>query len=434
MTDFQTVLSRCESCGAGIAPGALFCTRCGFGFADPAKTPPRRLAVDQARSLWGSGGVSAHGPFEIVMASDERPVLWRSDGLSPVLLTSRGARAVIYRLVIEAAGVRPEVVISDLVYETLRALVVTPSGIFAVDGGGMTAARQDPAGGWILNSAILPMRASVMGLASDCHGRLNALVLLGDQFRLYAGRGMTALRLVASGPATDYRGWFDLAISADGAAVFWGGGVLGRIDTARGHILTDPDPRAPSQPLSLNDRGEDLSLHGGAVASAQGATPVSAQTPTGWGLLSATAGRFCEARDDLVAPLAVTGLGGDCSVLFGPAGPTLARIDGGGPLTAIPTGGWGRDVPAAGALAALDDDVLALVNTGSSTDAFLLRTDGAQRSLGLVGSAHFDVGRRAVAAPTPIGSLPPLALAGGVAVGMMLEQLTLWLAPWAEAA
>ena len=429
MTDFQTVLSRCDSCGAGKAPGALFCTHCGLGFGDPADLPPRRLDVDEARTAWGSGGRGLHGPFEAPMGSDERPILWRGDGRFPMLLTARGDLAVIYQLVLGAEGLQPRVVIADLVYETLRGVSVTPSGVFAADPSGLTAARPDRDGAWSLDSGLLPDGADVRGLAADAHGQVHVLVKLGDQLRLYAGRGMTVLRETARGEAGAYAGWHDLAVGPDGDILVWGGGRLGRRRAGKDEIDFEPDARAPDLALSLNDRGEDPGLHGAATPSAQGATPVTAATPSGWGLLSPALGRFSEAPADLARPLAVTGLDDDSSVLFGPDGPTLARSD--GPvLTAIPTGGWGRDTPVGGALGVLDDDILAVITTGGSTDAFLLRTDVARRSLALSGAAHFDAGRRAMAAPTPVSSLPPLALAGGVAVGMIQDHLTVWLAPW----
>ena len=433
MTDFQTVLSRCQSCVAGLMAGALYCTHCGLALADPCTAATRRLSIDQARDLWGAGERSPHGPFEVKLAADERPVLWQSDGRSPILLTARGEHAFIYRLLFDQEAVRLEIVIADLNYENLRAVCVTPSGVFAVDGTGLTAARQDPSGGWMLSSSILPSNSHIVGLAADSRGRLHALVVIGDQLRLYGGRGMTRLGLAASGPSGDYGGWYDLSVAATGAVMFWGGGNIGRVELDRRRIIVEVDDRAPDQSLKLKDRGEHIALRGAALASPQGAVPAVAKTASGWGLLSAAQGRFFEAPPELARPMAVTGLAGDCAVLLGRAGPTLARMDGSGHLAAIPTGGWGRDVPTACALAAIDGDVLALINSGASADAYLLRADDARRSLALVGAAHFEMGRRAMAAPTPISSLPPLALAGGVAVGMMLDNLSVWLAPWAEA-
>jgi hypothetical protein len=432
VTDFLTVLSACESCGSTLAPGARFCTRCGYGFPDRSTLPPRVLDMDAARTSWGSGGVSAWGPFELPLASDERPMLWTSDDRSPFLLTARGARGVVYRLALSPAGVRADLVISDLSFEDLRHVCVTPSGVFAVDDSGLTAARSDGGAGWILNSQILPQDVSVVGMARGPHGHLMALAKSGDHLRLYAGRGMTQLKLQASGPAPEADGWLDMAVDERGSLAFWGSGVLGRMEGNR--LVLQPDARAPQQPLSLNDRGSALTLHGAARPSRQGACPVSADCPAGWGLVSAAAGCFVEAPEDLKAPLSVTGLGDDASVLLRASGPpTLARIDSpSAPLTAIPMGGWGRDVPIGGAVSALDDAVLGLLSTGASSDAFLLRTDEARKSLGLASRAHFDVGRRS--APSPIPSLPPLALIGGVAVGMVMDQLTIWLAPWSQSA
>jgi hypothetical protein len=390
--------------------------------------------MDAARGSWGSGGVSAWGPFDLPLASDERPLLWTSDDRSPILLTARGARAVIYRLALSSAGVRSDLIMSDLSFEDLRHICVTPTGIFAVDDGGLTAARGDGGSGWILNSQILPHDVSVVGMARAPAGQLQVLARAGDQLRLYGGRGMTQLRLLAQGPAPTGEGWLDMAIDETGALAFWGSGAFGLLDRRGGRLVLNHDARAPMQPLSLNERGSALSLHGAARPSRQGICPVSADCAAGWGLISAREGCFVEAPEDLKGPLAVTGLGPDAAVLLRAAGPpTLARIDStSAPLTAIAMGGWGRDVPVGGAVGALDDAVLSLVSTGSSSDAFLLRTDEARKSLGLASRAHFDVGRRS--APSPIPSLPPLALAGGVAVGMVMDQLTIWLAPWLPAA
>jgi hypothetical protein len=416
-----------------MAPGARFCTRCGFGFADPAGRAPRALAMDTARAAWGSAGTGAHGPFELPLSSDERPILWKTDDRSPVLLTSRGVRGILYRLAISPSGVRADTVISDLDYDSLRNVCVTQAGVFAIDDGGLTAARSDRGSGWILNSAILPDGASAVGIARDRAGQIGVLARQGDQLRLYGGRGMSALRLIAGAPAPSYQGWFDLALGPGGEALFWGGGMLGRLDAKSGRLVMEADSRAPEQPLSLDKRGATSSLHGAAKPSRRGAVPVAAECASGWGLLSAVDGVFVEAAADLARPLAVSGLGEDAAVLFGPTGPTLVRIDSAtGPLTTIPIGGWGRDVPSAGALGVLDEAILAVVTAAGSTDGFLLRTDSAQRSLGLAGAAHFDVGRRGMTAPMPIASLPPLPLIGGVVVGMMMDQLTLWLAPWTE--
>lgn len=389
--------------------------------------------MDEARTAWGAGGRGAHGPFEVPMESDERPILWRGNGRYPVLLTARGARAVLYQLVIDAEGVQPQIVIADLVYEGLRGVCVTPAGVFAADATGLTASRPDRLDMWSLDSGLLPEGADIRGMAADAAGRVHILVRQADRLKLFSGRGMTALREQASGPAGDLAGWCELAVSPAGDALVWGGGRIGRRSAGSAEIVFEADARAPDLALFLNDRGEDTSLHGAAVPSAAGVTPVAAIGAAGWGLLAPAQGRFAEAPGDLARPLAVTGLSDDACVLFGPEGPTLARAD--GPvLTPIPAGGWGRDQPAGGALGVLDEDILAILTTGGSTDAYLLRTDGARRSLALSAAAHFDAGRRVMAAPTPVSSLPPLALEGGVAVALIQDHLTLWLAPWTEAA
>lgn len=309
----------CDACGVGpLAPVQRFCRHCGRRIPVLERLAPLSLATD----AFGTRDRSAL-PGQMV------PIAWASDGRDVVMAHGDEHAPRFARLHVDDARLSAEALPVGAA-GGLRAFTLTRRGVF-VAAGRLRGALAPTAGNEHAFSPapeLIPANAAVVGLAPAASGEVFALTREGERLTLWGGSGGRALRRIATaggGPQTEC--WMRLFVvcaePGRGLARFWGGGRVGEVDLELGAMSIRADPRAPSEAVSLRERGHTHLLdHQANDLASNGIAPIPMTGGAGrWGLLHLATGERWAAPEGTDAPLALAA--SDTAVLCQKPGETL---------------------------------------------------------------------------------------------------------------
>lgn len=237
------------ACGHDNPPAANWCARCGAALGvEPSFTIPGE---------WNLGNVQRYD-IESEMLHGDTPRLWLSGGAGAWYVSEDSAGSTRARI-FDNNGFFPGIPRAGIdlgAFRGLRAIEATRLGLFALTDRGLYGIfrPQQAPWDWADHPTRLELpKGTVIGFARAAQGKL--YLLTRDERRLHLWSGSHHWRAVASTAALDDdTAWFDTASSDSGDLLFWGGGIVGAFEAAKGRLSTRLAPNVAALPVQLSAR------------------------------------------------------------------------------------------------------------------------------------------------------------------------------------
>lgn len=430
MADGWILNGSCGGCGTLPPPAARHCARCG----QPLPVAGRAQPLEPDLSSLSGGAEPDAGEFPVVhsLATDERQPIWVGAGRHCFVLARAPTEGRIHVVTAGVANLAMKDSAHRFDPDVLSAVAATRAGLFVVEGGRLWGmARRKSA--WVRLTNLLPADAKAVALTDDGE-RIHCLTTHNRRLTLFTGRGLTPLQPVATGPmdAADRPEdvWYTL-VSDGVAGQAWGWGSHIRIDLRAGSLFVTEAAEAAPAPPSLFQR-IGTAPHIGSLPKAGTFCAAAAITDGRWGVLDVNGGAPRPAPRDLDEATCATAVGRRGVMVFGPDAPALVRPGGSDREADVGRMAHWPSKCDSKALTGLEAGAVAVCTAAGKSFVSLLRI-GHQGVVSEARRADLNPPARNGAALFAAGSLPPVALDGGLLVALHDGlEIAIWALPWGK--